>query len=151
MDQNRKLNKTPKFEIDYNNFKNSTEIQAFINKQLWCAGGTINSTVGSPTPNKIQWGGQSRFLAGFAFFASNIQAHQVVITLNQETIIDNVPLIFLCPNGGGGNIKFQQYFEFIRPLSGSDTLIFTFTSTVSEPINYGVYMTRAYNKYYTRD
>lgn len=140
----------PNFQIDYNNFKNSGEIQNFINKQLWVAGGTINSNANNPVTNTIKWGGQSRFLLGFNFFAQNITQHTVSIILNQETIDDSVPLIFLCPNGGGGNIKFQQYFERIRPLSGSDTLIFTFNSTIAEPINYGVYMTRDWNSYYVR-
>jgi hypothetical protein len=66
-------------------------------------------------------------------------------------MLDSVPLTFLTPNGAFGNIKFQQYFEFIRPLSGSDVMIFSLTSTVSEPVSYALYMTRAYNKYYARD
>lgn len=144
-------NRTPKFEIDYNNFKNATEIQDFINKQLWCAGGSQQTQANAVTTVKAQWGGQSRFLAGFTFFAQNIFQHTLSVVLNQETIIDQVPLTFLCPNGAFGNIKFQQYFEFIRPLSGSDTMVFSFNSTISETVYWGIYMTRAYNRYYTRD
>lgn len=144
-------NRNPKFEIDYNNFQNSTQIQEFINKQLWCAGGSQITQANAVTTVKAQWGGQSRFLAGFNFFAQNIFNHTVSVVLNQETIIDKVPMTFLCPNGGFGNIKFQQYFEFIRPLSGSDTMVFSFDSTIAEPVYWSIYMTRAYNRYYTRD
>jgi hypothetical protein len=143
-------NKMPKFEIDYNNFQNTAEIQKFINKQLWVAGGFFNSVANDTVINTVKWGGQSRFLSGFNFVAQNSTAHNLSVVLNQETIIDNVNLSFLIPNFSG-NFRFQQYFEFIRPLSGADTLIFSLTSTVAERIDYGVYMTRAYNKYYTRD
>lgn len=138
----------PKFEIDYNNFKNATEIQDFINKQLWVAGGNFNTDTAQTVTTEVKWGGQSRFLAGFNFFCNNPQAHTLSIVLNNEIVIDKVPLIFLQPLG---NIRFIQYFEFIRPLSGSDTLVFSTTSTIAENVQFGVYMTRAYNKYYTRD
>lgn len=141
----------PKFEIDYNNWKNVTQIQDFINKQLWCAGGSQQTQTGQVTTTQAKWGGQSRFLAGFNFYANNPFNHVISVTLNQEVIIDKVPLPFLNPNGAFGNIKFQQYFEFIRPLSGSDTMIFSFDSTISEQVYWGIYMTRAYNRYYTRD
>ena len=93
----------------------------------------------------------STFLAGFSFYANNPFNHTISVTLNQEVIIDQVPLAFLIPSGAFGNIKFQQYFEFIRPLSGSDVMIFSFNSTISEQVYWGIYMTRAYNRYYTRD
>lgn len=144
-------NKKPGFEIDYNNFKNQTEIQNFVNKQLWCAGGSQLTQANQVTSVQAKWGGQSRFLAGFAFYANNPFNHTVSVVLNQETIIDQVPMAFLNPNGAFGNIKFQQYFEFIRPLSGSDVMIFSFNSTISEQVYWGIYMTRAYNRYYTRD
>lgn len=142
--------RTPKFEIDYNNWQNTAEIQKFINKQLWIAGGNFNTTANDTVTTTVKWGGQSRFLAGFNFSAQNIGSHTISIVLNQETIVDNLNLQFLVPNVFG-NIRFLQYFELIRPLSGADTLIFSVTSLVSEQIVYGVYMTRAYNKYYTRD
>lgn len=124
------------------------QIQAFTNKQIWVTGSTFNSNAGNTVTEKVEWGGQSRFLLGFNFYANNPTAHQISITLNQELMIENTPLIFLQPLG---NLRFIQYFEFIRPLSGSDTLTFTVNSTVSESIGYGVYMTREYNKYYVRD
>lgn len=138
----------PNFQIDYNNFGNMEQIQAFINKQIWVTGSTFNSNAGNSVTEKVEWGGQSRFLLGFNFYANNPTAHQISINLNQELMIENTPLIFLQPLG---NLRFIQYFEFIRPLSGSDTLTFTVNSTVSESIGYGVYMTREYNKYYVRD
>lgn len=138
----------PKFQIDYNNFSNMEQIQAFINKQLWVTGSTFNSNAGNTVTEKVEWGGQSRFLLGFNFYANNPTAHQISINLNQELMIENTPLVFLQPLA---NLRFIQYFEFIRPLSGSDTLTFTVNSTVSESIGYGVYMTREYNKYYVRD
>lgn len=138
----------PKFQVDYNNFQNMADIQNFINKQLWVTGSQFNTNAGQTTTTKVQWGGQSRFLLGFNFFCNNPQAHQLTVNLNQELLIENTPLIFLQPLG---NLRFIQYFEFIRPLSGSDTLTFTVNSTVSETIGYGVYMTRSYNKYYVRD
>lgn len=138
----------PNFQIDYNNFSNMEQIQAFINKQIWVTGSTFNSNAGNTITEKVEWGGQSRFLLGFNFYANNPTAHQISINLNQELMIENTPLIFLQPLG---NLRFIQYFEFIRPLSGSDTLTFTVNSTVSESIGYGVYMTREYNKYYVRD
>lgn len=141
----------PKFEIDYNDFKNQAQIQQFINKQLWMAGGQIQTAVGTTTTTTVKWGGQSRFLAGFNFYSNNPNLHSVSVILNQETIIDNVPLPFLSPNGAFGNMKFQQYFEFIRPLSGSDVMIFSINSQIAEQVSYGIYMTRAYNRYYTRD
>lgn len=146
--ENKSMGKRPGFEIDYNNFKNSDQIQRFINKQLWVAGGSYNSDTTQVVNTTVKWGGQSRFLAGFNFFCNNPQAHTITITLNNEKVIDTVPLIFLQPLG---NLRFLQYFEFIRPLSGSDVLIFSDVSTVSESVGYGVYMTRAYNKYYVRD
>ena len=146
MERNKPQN--PKFEIDYNNFANSKNIQQFINKQLWVAGATFNSDTVGTVQTTVKWGGQSRFLSFFNFYANNPTAHTLSVILNQETIIDSVPLIFLQPLG---NLRFIQYFEFIRPLSGSDVLIFATTSTVAEAIGYGVYMTRGYNKYYTRD
>lgn len=146
--RNKSIGKRPGFEIDYNNFKNTAEIQQFINKQLWVAGGSINTAVGQVVNTTVKWGGQSRFLCGFNFYANNPTAHTLSIVLNQETILDSVPLIFMQPLG---NLRFIQYFEFIRPLSGSDVLIFSLTSTIAESVGYGVYMTRAYNKYYTRD
>lgn len=142
------LNKRPGFEIDYNNFQNSEDIQRFINKQLWVAGGNFNTDTAQVVNTTVKWGGQSRFLCGFNFFCNNPQAHTITITLNQEKVIDSVPMIFLQPLG---NLRFIQYFEFIRPLSGADVLIFSTTSTIAENVGYGVYMTRAYNKYYTRD
>lgn len=142
------LNKRPGFEIDYNNFQNSEDIQRFINKQLWVAGGNFNTDTAQVVNTTVKWGGQSRFLCGFNFFCNNPQAHTLTITLNQEKVIDSVPMIFLQPLG---NLRFIQYFEFIRPLSGADVLIFSTTSTIAENVGYGVYMTRAYNKYYTRD
>lgn len=138
----------PKFQIDYNNFGNMDDIQAFINKQLWVTGSNFNTNAGQPVNEQVKWGGQSRFLLGFNFYCNNPNAHSLTVNLNQELMIENTPLIFLQPLG---NLRFIQYFEFIRPLSGSDTLTFTLTSTVSENVGYGVYMTRAYNKYYVRD
>ncbi len=138
----------PRFEIDYNNFTNATQIQNFINKQLWVSGGRFNSDTAQTVTTTVKWGGQSRFLAGFNFFCNNPQSHVLTITLNNEKVIDSAPLVFLQPLG---NIRFIQYFEFIRPLSGSDVLVFSTVSTVAEEIQFGVYMTRAYNKYYTRD
>lgn len=137
----------PQFQIDYNNFKNATEIQDFINKQLWVAGGTYNSDTAQVTTTTVKWGGQSRFLCGFNFYCNNPANHTISIILNNEKVIDSVPLIFLQPLG---NLRFIQYFEFIRPLSGSDTLVFSDVATIAEPVGYGVYMTRAYNPYYTR-
>ena len=101
----------PKFEIDYNDFKNTDQIQKFINRQLWSTGANYNTNSGATVTSNVKWGGQSRFLAGFNFF-NNPTAHSLSIVLNQETIIDNVPLIFLQPLG---NLRFIQYFEFIRP------------------------------------
>jgi hypothetical protein len=138
----------PKFEIDYNDFKNTDQIQKFINRQLWSTGANYNTNSGATVTSNVKWGGQSRFLAGFNFFANNPTAHSLSIVLNQETIIDNVPLIFLQPLG---NLRFIQYFEFIRPLSGADTMVISTTSTTSETVYYNLYMTRAYNKYYVRD
>lgn len=138
----------PRFEIDYNNWQNSTEIQKFINKQLWVAGGSFNTDTTQVVNTTVKWGGQSRFLAGFNFYANNPSAHNITVTLNQEKVIDSLPLIFLQPLG---NLRFIQYFEFIRPLSGADVLIFSVTSTVAESVGFGIYMTRAYNKYYVRD
>jgi hypothetical protein len=149
MDNNK--NKRPNFEIDYNDFKNSADIQKFINRQLWVAGGSVLTDTANVVNQTVKWGGQSRFLCGFNFFMNNPQAHIITITLNQEKIIDSVPISALFPSGAFGNIKFQQYFEFIRPLSGSDVMIFSLTSTIAESISYGIYMTRAYNRYYTRD
>lgn len=145
---NQSIGKKPKFEIDYNDFANSPDIQKFINKQLWIAGGSYNSDMTQVVPTTVKWGGQSRFLLGFNFFCNNPQSHIITVTLNQEKIIDSVPLLFLQPLT---NLRFIQYFEFIRPLSGSDVLIFSDTATVSESVSYGVYMTRAYNRYYVRD
>lgn len=144
----KKPTSRPKFQIDYNDYGNIDDIQKFINKQLWVTGSQFNANAGQTTTTKVQWGGQSRFLCGFNFFCNNPTAHQLTVNLNQELVIENTPLIFFQPLG---NLRFIQYFEFIRPLSGSDTLTFTVASTVSESIGYGVYMTRAYNKYYTRD
>lgn len=138
----------PKFEINYNNYGNIKDIQGFINKQLWVAGGRFNSDTAQVVETTVKWGGQSRFLAGFNFFCNNPGSHIITITLNQEKVIDSVPLVFLQPLT---NLRFIQYFEFIRPLSGSDVLIFSTTSTVAESVSYGIYMTRAYNKYYVRD
>lgn len=138
----------PKFQVDYNNFANMGDIQNFINKQLWVTGSTFQSQAGNTITTKVNWGGQSRFLLGFNFYANNPTAHQLTINLNQELIVENTPLIFFQPLG---NLRFIQYFEFIRPLSGSDTLTFTVNSTVAEDIGYGVYMTRDYNRYYVRD
>lgn len=148
MQSNKKPNGTPKFEIDYNNFSNTGDIQKYINKQLWVAGGNFNTNTGNTVTNNVKWGGQSRFLCGFNFWANNPNQHTISIVLNQEVIIDQVPLVFFYPLG---NIRFQQYYEFIRPLSGADTMVISATSTVSENIQYGIYMTRAYNRYYARD
>jgi hypothetical protein len=148
MRPNKSIGQRPNFEIDYNDWKNTDEIQKFINKQLWVAGGLINTNTTNVVNTTVKWGGQSRFLCGFNFYANNPTAHTLSIVLNQETILDSIPLIFMQPLG---NLRFIQYFEFIRPLSGSDVLIFSLASTVAETVNYGVYMTRAYNKYYTRD
>lgn len=136
--------KNPNFQIDYNDFKNATQIQNFINKQLWLNGNSYTSQVGTTNTN-VKWGGQSRFLCGFIFFSANPNAHQISITLNNEKMIDSANMVFLYPLG---NIKFMQYYEFIRPLSGSDTLVVTDVSTVSEQVDFGLYMTRAYNKRY---
>lgn len=144
----KRRNNKPAFEVDYNDFSNMKDIQGFINKQLWVTGGSFNTNANNTVTHTVKWGGQSRFLCGFNFYANNFQAHTVTINLNQELVIENLPLGFLIPLG---NIRFIQYFEFIRPLSGSDTLTFTVNSTVSEAVSYGVYMTRAYNRYYTRD
>lgn len=141
-------NKKPGFEIDYNNFSNSNNIQKFTNKQLWATGSKFNTNNGSTVTESVKWGGQSRFLCGFNFYCATPAAHTISIVLNQETIIDKVPLMFFQPTI---NQRFLQYFEFIRPLSGSDTLVFSVASTASEAISYGVYMTRAYNRYYQRD
>lgn len=140
--------KKPKFEIDYNDFSNTDWIKDFINKQLWMTGGSIQTSAGAVTNTKIQWGGQSRFLCGFNLYANNPTAHTISITLNQETIIDNSPLVFLQPLG---NIRFIQYFEFIRPMSGNDNMVFSINSTVAEAVGYSIYMTRSYNRYYSRD
>lgn len=141
----------PKFQIDYNNFKNQTEIQDFINKQLWATGGDINTSAGNTVSTTVKWGGQSRFLIGFNFYAFNPDQHLLSLVLNNETMIDSVPLNFFVPNGFNGNIQFYQYFEFIRPLSGSDTMVISLNSAISEQVGYGIYMTRAYNRYYARD
>jgi len=143
-------NKTPKFEIDYNNFSNTAEIQKFINRQLWVSGGSFNTDTANVVNTTVKWGGQSRFLCGFNFVCNNPTAHTITITLNQEKLIDSLPISLLTANVFG-NLKFLQYFEFIRPLSGSDVMIFSVTSTVAESVGFGVYMTRAYNRYYTRD
>lgn len=148
MDKKRTPLNKPGFQIDYNDFSNAGKIQNFINKQLWVAGGSVNTNAGNTVQTRVQWGGQSRFLVGFNFYANNPLSHTISIILNQETIIDALPLVFLQPLA---NIRFIQYFEYIRPLSGSDTLIYNITSTVSEAVNYGVYMTRDWNKYYVRD
>lgn len=140
--------KTPKFQIDYNNFGNAAFVQNFIQRQLWCAGGRYITDTNSNVNTPVKWGGQSRFLCGFNFYANNPTAHTVSVILNQETIIDSVPMIFLQPLG---NLRFIQYFEFIRPLSGSDVMVFNTVSTVAEEVGYSLYMTRDYNRYYVRD
>lgn len=142
--------KKPAFEIDYNNFSNTGAIQKFINKQLWTNGGLIVTQANNTTTTTVKWGGQSRFLIGFNFWANNPSSHTLTVVLNQETVIDNVNIAFLT-SSFLGNQKFLQYFEFIRPLSGADTLIFSVNSDVSENLYYSVYMTRAYNRYYVRD
>ena len=150
MDTKKTLYKKPPFEIDYNNFSNTGDIQKFINRQLWTNGGTITTAAGNTVTTTVKWGGQSRFLVGFNFTCFNPTSHTLTVILNQETVIDNMNIGFLTSTIGG-NQKFLQYFEFIRPLSGADTLIFSVNSTVSESLYYGVYMTRAYNRYYVRD
>lgn len=124
------------------------DINKFINKQLWVTGSSFMSNNGTQVNETVKWGGQSRFLIGFNFMADNPAQHSISINLNQELIIENTTLAFLTPMY---NIRFIQYFEFIRPLSGSDTLTFHVNSTISERIYYSVYMTRSYNRYYVRD
>jgi hypothetical protein len=148
MRKDNPFGKEPKFGIDQNDFKDATFTQRFINKQLWASGGSYQTNATSAVQTPVKWGGQSRWLCGFNFYANNPTNHTISIILNQETIIDSVPLVFLMPLG---NIRFIQYFEFIRPLSGSDTLVYNTISTTAETVSYGVYMTRAYNKYYSRD
>jgi hypothetical protein len=147
METKRKRPFVPKFGIDQTNFNNSADIQNFILQQLWVTGGKILTSVGTTTTQKIQWGGQSRWHIGVNFFCNTPTAHILSYELNQEKIFDSVPLIFMFPLG---NIRFMQYYEFIRPLSGSDTLTVSLTSTVAEDVFYSIYMTREYNKYYVR-
>lgn len=138
----------PKFEIDYNNFSNMADINKFINKQLWVTGSSFQTNNGNQVNETVKWGGQSRFLIGFNFLTNDPSQHTISINLNQELVIENTNLAFLTPMF---NIRFIQYYEFIRPLSGSDTLTFHVNSLVSDRIYYSVYMTRSYNRYYARD
>lgn len=147
MREKNSLYHKPKFEINYNNFANTAQIQEFINKQLWTMGSEFNSVANGSADESVKWGGQSRFLCGFNFYAATPSAHRVSITLNNEKMIENVPLVFLQPNL---NLRFIQYYEFIRPLSGSDTMVINLKSTVAEAVSYTLYMTRSYNQYYQR-
>ena len=150
MDKKQFRNPRPKFEIDYNNFSNSNQIQAFINKQLWTAGGMIQTNAGAQVDTSVKWGGQSRFLVGINFQCFNPFSHTLSLVINQEKIIDSANLSFFTPTAAAGNYKFQQYFEFIRPLSGSDTVVISLNSTLSEQVYYNFYMIREYNQYYVR-
>lgn len=109
------------------------ELRDFIKLQKRCKGYDIQTTVNTTTYEKLVISGNAKILLGFNLSTkiadiANLSSHSATLTVNNETIFENINLQFLNPNY---NWKEQEYFPFPRPLSGSDDVTLAIKSGAS--------------------
>jgi hypothetical protein len=106
------------------------ETQNFINNSVRVAGFINALAAGSITPVQIDLSGTAKLLLGFClhsktnFNADNLTPRAVQLTINNEAMIQNAPFNLL-------DIKYidGQFYEFVRPLSGNDSIELIYDNT----------------------
>ena len=119
------------------NLSNLKELQDVHNKGKKSFGQLIPMPSGR-NEIRIPITGTARALLGFNIsycpkdlHGNNVDfspATQVSVTLNNDIIINNVALILLSPDNNQSN----EFYKYVRPLTGSDQLILTTTNAANE-------------------
>lgn len=115
--------------------KNFKAMQDQYNKGKKSAGQLVNMVSGR-TEIKIPITGTARAFLGFKIIpeikgtgGSAIGfTSQLSVTLNNDIIIQNGALLLYTPV----NIVNKEYFEYLRPLTGADTLIVSFINPIAD-------------------
>lgn len=106
------------------------QTQEFINNSVRTRGFITALSAGAIQPVQIQISGTAKLLIGFVlhaktnFSADNLTPRAVSLVINNETVVQEMPFNLL-------DIKFidGQFYEFIRPLSGNDSIELIYDNT----------------------
>jgi hypothetical protein len=136
----------PTPSINQNDLGNRN-IQTYIKAQIYMKGYTqgVNAGNNANLANITSLGGSARKLFGIAIWVSQANVADddtFSLKINNETIIDSVYWRTFNPQF---NLKLDQFFPLPRPLSGSDTLVMSWTAINAKTI-YPIFYLSDYNE-----
>lgn len=115
-------------------------IQNYIKAQIYFKGFSYAVVVGNNSTT-LTLGGSCRFLYGIQLWMSNANIAQddtFSLNINNEQIFDTILWRAFNPAACGG-LPNTQFFPVPRPLSGSDTVQFSWTAAVGAKTIYPIF------------
>lgn len=103
------------------------QLQNLIAQQPRVTGVNFTAGAGTSTINNIKLPGDSKLLLGIIFTPTGDVNDTFDISINNNKIVDNAS-VFLHSSDNSQSIS-SQYFEYIQPLSGKDSIIVDITSS----------------------
>jgi hypothetical protein len=107
------------------------QVQAFIQGSRKVKGFIINLAAGVPNPVNIDISGNAKLLLGFVLFPRTqfadptLQPRAISLMINDEQAINTMPFSLINKQNSTDN----DYFEFIRPVAGNDSITLTIDNT----------------------
>lgn len=104
----------------------TSQLQNLIAQQPRVTGVNFTVGIGQSTLNNIKLPGDSKLLLGLIFTPTTDNRDVFNVSINNNKIVDNASL-FLHSSDNSQSIK-SQYFEYIQPLSGKDSIVIDITT-----------------------
>lgn len=117
-----------------NGFVSDQKRKEFNTWQKRSKGYSFTATASPTDIGKIELSGTAKMLLGFKLFNVG-QSDRVTISINEELIIeDGVASLF-----SEQNINTEEYFEYMRFLTGKDTIKITYTGVGGQEVYINFY------------
>lgn len=120
------------------NLNNQESVQDYNKSQIYIKGFSIGVSTGiNNSVGNIQLGGAAKRLYGLVIYLDVTKladADTFSLSINNESIINNTIWYAFYPSVQYGNMKPQMYFPMPRPLSGSDSVEFSWTAVSAKTV-----------------
>lgn len=110
------------------------DIQKAYQEGIRCKGFTITPQVGVTDVN-LPLSGFAKTFLGLAVQPGASSGTRVSLIINNDVVIENVDVDFFEVTSANP----RQYFDFVRPLTGTDTITFRVEVTTATPFQLLVY------------
>lgn len=119
--------------VNPKNFSSTASLQNYIRSQIYVKGYNINVAMGgNANIGDIVFGGQAKFLYGFVIYNSVVGFDTFSLTINNEVIVTDALQAAYDPRTNARG--FDMYFPMPRPLTGADSVQFSYTADAAKAV-----------------